>query len=108
MKRPQQPVLDSLAEKPEFSPGELVVFAKPGHTPCWTDELTPNGEWRESPLYIWEDTPAIVLRCRITDDDHVGGEVNPYESELECFYLYDLLVNGEISSGWQQEAIRKI
>ena len=108
MKTSRRQVPDSLVEAPEFSAGELVVFAKPGHTPCWTDELTPAGEWRESPLYIWEDTPAIVLRRRITDDDHVGGEVDPRESELECFYLYDLLVNGEISLGWQPEAIRKI
>jgi len=105
LRRRRVPV--SLTDLPRFAPGDLVTFIKPMTTPCWTDEVYENGEWRDEPLRIYEGTPAIVLKARIVDDDHISGECNPEESQLECYVVYDLLVNGTKSYGWQEEALER-
>ena len=106
----QRPVPASSVDPAKFAVGDLVAFVKPSNTAFWTDEILDNGEWREQPLKIYEDTPAIVLRSRLVDDDKIenGGEVDLQDADEYCYVVYDLLVSGNYSFGWQEEALRKV
>ena len=107
MSRRRRPPV-SLTDFPKFGPGDLVSFVKPMTTPFWTDEVDEHGDWRNEPLRIYAGTPAIILKARIVDDDNIGGECKPEDYHLDCYVVYDLLVNGSNSYGWQEEALQKV
>ena len=110
MKKPRQVHQASSTNPAKFLVGELVVFAKPAATGCWTDELDENGNWRDEPFRIYPGTPEIVLRSRIVDDDSMdkGTEIDPEDYDEYCYVVYDLLVNGHTTHGWQEEALSEI
>ena len=108
---PRRRARASLIEDVKFLPGELVRFTD--YHDYWTDAITEDGTgYREDELKIMSGTPAIVLRYRIVnDDDETIGSGFSHDID-NCpegsFPVYDVLVNGSISTGWQSSALEKI